>query len=139
MKNQLGKLFFYFYPISWKSLALSNIKVFYYRIQMLEAELASRKEVDYEETAHLEKAVEKVEDNLKRSTVNTNLNDLQFRLYSIISRRWMKCYWFIFYVSQRRALSAENTVTSLKKEIKALTVSINFKCTRYTKMISIKL
>lgn len=54
---------------------------------MLEAELASRKEVDYEETAHLEKAVEQVEDNLKRSTVNTNLNDLQFRLYLIIFER----------------------------------------------------
>ncbi|KAL2716321.1 uncharacterized protein V1478_013997 [Vespula squamosa] len=63
------------------------------RIQMLEAELASRKEVDYEETAHLEKAVEQVEDNLKRST--------------------------------RRALSAENTVTSLKKEIKALTTELS--------------
>lgn len=68
-------------------MTLSNIKVFYYRIQMLEAELASRKEVDYEETAHLEKAVEQVEDNLKRSTVNTNLNDLQFRLYLIIFER----------------------------------------------------
>ncbi|XP_035733804.1 uncharacterized protein LOC118446812 [Vespa mandarinia] len=63
------------------------------RIQMLEAELASRKEVDYEETAHLEKAVEQVEDNLKRST--------------------------------KRALSAENTVTSLKKEIKALTTELS--------------
>ncbi|CAD6202042.1 GSCOCG00002915001-RA-CDS [Cotesia congregata] len=38
------------------------------RIQMLEAELASRRAVDYEETAHLEKAMEQVEDNLKRST-----------------------------------------------------------------------
>ncbi|XP_043492839.1 uncharacterized protein LOC122518161 [Polistes fuscatus] len=63
------------------------------RIQMLEAELAFRKEVDYEETAHLEKAVEQVEDNLKRST--------------------------------RRALSAENTVTSLKKEIRTLTSELS--------------
>ncbi|XP_008558181.1 uncharacterized ENTR1 family protein isoform X2 [Microplitis demolitor] len=38
------------------------------RIQLLEAELASRRAVDYEETAHLEKAMEQVEDNLKRST-----------------------------------------------------------------------
>ncbi|XP_015186605.1 PREDICTED: uncharacterized protein LOC107071803 [Polistes dominula] len=63
------------------------------RIVMLEAELASRKEVDYEETAHLEKAVEQVEDNLKRST--------------------------------KRALSAENTVTSLKKEIRTLTSELS--------------
>ncbi|KAI4480899.1 hypothetical protein M0804_009996 [Polistes exclamans] len=62
-------------------------------IQMLEAELTFRKEVDFEETAHLEKAVEQVEDNLKRST--------------------------------RRALSAENTVTSLKKEIKTLTSELS--------------
>ncbi|KAI4503750.1 hypothetical protein M0802_001153 [Mischocyttarus mexicanus] len=66
--------------------------VLYYRIQMLEAELAFRKEVDYKETAHLEKAVEQVEDNLKRST--------------------------------RRALSAENTVISLKDEIKTLTTEL---------------
>lgn len=39
-------------------------------MQELEAELASRKEVEYEETAHLEKAMEQVEDNLKRSRVN---------------------------------------------------------------------
>ncbi|KAK2588241.1 hypothetical protein KPH14_004271 [Odynerus spinipes] len=63
------------------------------RIQLLETELTSRREVDHEETVHLEKAVEQVEDNLKRST--------------------------------RRALSAENTVTSLKKEIKTLTTEIS--------------
>lgn len=63
------------------------------RIQLLETELASKREVDHEETVHLEKAVEQVEDNLKRST--------------------------------KRALNAENTVTSLKKEIKTLKASIS--------------
>ncbi|XP_076763413.1 lethal (3) 04053 [Xylocopa sonorina] len=62
------------------------------RIQLLESELASRKEVEHEETVHLEKAMEQVEDNLKRST--------------------------------RRAVSAESTVSSLKKEIKSLTTEI---------------
>ncbi|KAK0087484.1 hypothetical protein PV325_000925 [Microctonus aethiopoides] len=38
------------------------------RIQLLEEELLSRRVVDHEETAHLEKAMEQVEDNLKRST-----------------------------------------------------------------------
>ncbi|XP_071859868.1 lethal (3) 04053 [Bombus fervidus] len=38
------------------------------KIQLLESELVSRKEVDHEETIHLEKAMEQVEDNLKRST-----------------------------------------------------------------------
>ncbi|XP_015119876.1 uncharacterized protein LOC107043083 [Diachasma alloeum] len=38
------------------------------RIQALEAELSSRRAVDHEETVHLEKAMEQVEDNLKRST-----------------------------------------------------------------------
>uniref|UniRef100_A0A0C9QZ13 Endosome-associated-trafficking regulator 1 n=1 Tax=Fopius arisanus TaxID=64838 RepID=A0A0C9QZ13_9HYME len=38
------------------------------RIQVLEAELSSRRAVDHEETVHLEKAMEQVEDNLKRST-----------------------------------------------------------------------
>lgn len=37
------------------------------KIQLLESELASKKEVDHEETIHLEKAMEQVEDNLKRS------------------------------------------------------------------------
>ena len=45
----------------------------YYRIQLLESELASRKEVDHEETIHLEKAMEQVEDNLKRSAVSTRM------------------------------------------------------------------
>ncbi|KAG7197385.1 hypothetical protein KM043_018491 [Ampulex compressa] len=63
------------------------------RIRLLESELASRKEVEHEETAHLEKAMEQVEDNLKRST--------------------------------KRAVSAESTVTSLKKEIKTLTTEIS--------------
>ncbi|KAL6434677.1 hypothetical protein ACFW04_006187 [Cataglyphis niger] len=38
------------------------------RIRLLEAELMSKREVEHEETAHLEKAMEQVEDNLKRST-----------------------------------------------------------------------
>ncbi|XP_072742684.1 uncharacterized protein L(3)04053 isoform X1 [Anoplolepis gracilipes] len=38
------------------------------RIRLLEAELLSKREVEHEETAHLEKAMEQVEDNLKRST-----------------------------------------------------------------------
>lgn len=45
----------------------------YYRIQLLELELASKKEVDHEETIHLEKAMEQVEDNLKRSTVSIRI------------------------------------------------------------------
>ncbi|KYM93237.1 Serologically defined colon cancer antigen 3 like protein [Atta colombica] len=63
------------------------------RIRSLEAELLSKKEVEHEETVHLEKAMEQVEDNLKRST--------------------------------KRAVNAESTVTSLKKEIKVLTVKIS--------------
>ncbi|XP_032665155.1 uncharacterized protein LOC116841396 isoform X2 [Odontomachus brunneus] len=59
------------------------------RIRSLEVELLSRQEVEHEETAHLEKAMEQVEDNLKQST--------------------------------KRAVNAESTVASLKKEIKALT------------------
>lgn len=38
------------------------------RIRSLEAELLSKKEVEHEEAVHLEKAMEQVEDNLKRST-----------------------------------------------------------------------
>ncbi|XP_014474520.1 PREDICTED: uncharacterized protein LOC106744349 [Dinoponera quadriceps] len=64
------------------------------RIRSLEVELLSRKEIEHEETAHLEKAMEQVEDNLKQST--------------------------------KRAVNAESTVTSLKKEIKALTTEISF-------------
>lgn len=41
------------------------------RIRSLETELLSKKEVEHEETVHLEKAMEQVEDNLKRSTVST--------------------------------------------------------------------
>lgn len=63
------------------------------RIQLLESELASRRAVEHEETVHLEKAMEQVEDNLKRST--------------------------------RRAVSAESTVSSLKKEIKSLTTELS--------------
>ncbi|XP_018317943.1 uncharacterized protein l(3)04053 [Mycetomoellerius zeteki] len=63
------------------------------RIRSLEAELLSKKEVEHEETVHLEKAMEQVEDNLKRST--------------------------------KRAVNAESTVTSLKKEIKVLTTEIS--------------
>ncbi|XP_011643423.1 uncharacterized protein LOC105431130 [Pogonomyrmex barbatus] len=63
------------------------------RIRSLEAELLSKREVEHEETVHLEKAMEQVEDNLKRST--------------------------------KRAVNAESTVTSLKKEIKALTTEIS--------------
>jgi len=37
---------------------------------LLETELLSKKEMENEETAHLEKAMEQVEDNLKRSTVS---------------------------------------------------------------------
>ncbi|XP_078052730.1 lethal (3) 04053 [Augochlora pura] len=58
------------------------------RIQILKAELTSRRDVEQEEAAHLEKAMEQVEDNLKRST--------------------------------RRAVNAESTITSLKREIKVL-------------------
>jgi len=42
----------------------------------LEAELLSKKEVEHEETVHLEKAMEQVEDNLKRSTVSNKDKDL---------------------------------------------------------------
>ncbi|KMQ92604.1 serologically defined colon cancer antigen 3-like protein [Lasius niger] len=38
------------------------------RIRSLEAELLSKREVEHEETAHLEKAMEQVENSLKRST-----------------------------------------------------------------------
>ncbi|XP_077257976.1 lethal (3) 04053 isoform X2 [Temnothorax americanus] len=63
------------------------------RIRSLEAESLSKKEVEREEAVHLEKAMEQVEDNLKRST--------------------------------KRAVNAESTVTSLKKEIKVLTTEIS--------------
>ncbi|CAK9833978.1 Endosome-associated-trafficking regulator 1 [Anthophora retusa] len=63
------------------------------RIQLLETELASRREVEHEETINLEKAMEQVEDNLKRST--------------------------------RRAVNAESTVSSLKKEIRSLTMELS--------------
>ncbi|XP_029037716.1 uncharacterized protein LOC114873491 isoform X2 [Osmia bicornis bicornis] len=63
------------------------------RIQLLESELTSRRAVEHEETVHLEKAMEQVEDNLKRST--------------------------------RRAVNAESTVSSLKKEIKSLTTELS--------------
>ncbi|EFN86534.1 uncharacterized protein LOC105181358 isoform X2 [Harpegnathos saltator] len=63
------------------------------RIRSLEVELLSREQIEHEEAAHLEKAMEQVEDNLKQST--------------------------------KRAVSAETTVTSLKKEIKALTTEIS--------------
>lgn len=43
------------------------------RIRSLEAELLSKKEVEHEEAVHLEKAMEQVEDNLKRSTVSRRL------------------------------------------------------------------
>lgn len=46
------------------------------RIRSLEAELLSKREVEHEETAHLEKAMEQVEDNLKRSTVSTETKSL---------------------------------------------------------------
>lgn len=62
------------------------------RIVGLKVQLAGKREKEYEETVNLEKAMEQVEDNLKRST--------------------------------RRAVSAESTVTSLKKEIKTLTTEI---------------
>lgn len=39
------------------------------RIESLKVELASRRAVDHEETADLEKAMEQVEVNLKQSTV----------------------------------------------------------------------
>ncbi|XP_043288001.1 uncharacterized protein l(3)04053 [Venturia canescens] len=41
-------------------------------IESLKAELSSRKEADQDETAHLEKAMEQVEVNLKRSTKRAN-------------------------------------------------------------------
>lgn len=45
-----------------------------YRIRALEAELLIKRENEFEEMAHLEKAMEQVEDNLKRSTVSTETN-----------------------------------------------------------------
>ncbi|KAL0134751.1 hypothetical protein PUN28_001489 [Cardiocondyla obscurior] len=63
------------------------------RLRSLEAELSSKKKVEHEEAVHLEKAIEQVEDNLKRST--------------------------------KRAVDAESTVISLKKEIKTLTAEIS--------------
>ncbi|XP_076238098.1 lethal (3) 04053 isoform X3 [Calliopsis andreniformis] len=63
------------------------------RILSLESELASRRELENEETSHLERCMVQVEDNLKHST--------------------------------RRAASAESTVISLRKEIKALTAEIS--------------
>ncbi|EGI67725.1 Serologically defined colon cancer antigen 3-like protein [Acromyrmex echinatior] len=47
------------------------------RIRSLEAELLSKKEVEHEETVHLEKAMEQVEDNLKRSTTEISLLRLE--------------------------------------------------------------
>ena len=44
--------------------------IFNYRIQALESELSSRRQLDHSENADLEKAMEQVEDNLKRSTVS---------------------------------------------------------------------
>lgn len=41
-----------------------------YRIELLKSELSSKREVEHEEAIHLEKAMEQVEDNLKRSTVS---------------------------------------------------------------------
>lgn len=52
---------------------ISYLCAVYYRIQLLESKLPSRRKVEHEETAHLEKAMEQVEDNLKRSTVRTKL------------------------------------------------------------------
>lgn len=48
-----------------------------YRIRSLEVELLSRKEIEHEETAHLEKAMEQVEDNLKQSTVSIDVSILR--------------------------------------------------------------
>ncbi|XP_032455055.1 uncharacterized protein LOC100121057 isoform X1 [Nasonia vitripennis] len=62
------------------------------RIETLEAELLSRGQSDHTESANLEKAMEQVEDNLKRST--------------------------------KRAINAESTVASLKKEIDSLSIEI---------------
>jgi len=44
------------------------------RIRSLEAELLSKKEVEHEKAVHLEKTMEQVEDNLKRSTVSKDKN-----------------------------------------------------------------
>lgn len=49
------------------------IVVYSLRIQSLESELISRRSVDYEEMTNLEKTIEQVEDNLKRSTVSISL------------------------------------------------------------------
>ena len=48
---------------------LTDHVIVYCRIKTLEIELASRRALDHEETAHLEKAMEQVESNLERSTV----------------------------------------------------------------------
>ncbi|XP_058801765.1 uncharacterized protein LOC131670295 [Phymastichus coffea] len=62
------------------------------RIETLEAELLSRRQVNHTESINLEKAMEQIEDNLKRST--------------------------------KRAISAETTVATLKKEIDSLSMEI---------------
>jgi len=69
----------------------------------LEAELLSKKEVEHEETVHLEKAMEQVEDNLKRSTVSTKTRicisscKLQFLHIDYIMCHWetmTACYLY---------------------------------------------
>jgi hypothetical protein len=44
------------------------------RVQYLEQELLSIRSKEHEETATLEKAIEQVEDNLKRTTVSRSLS-----------------------------------------------------------------
>lgn len=74
MKNHRGKFFKSFNNRIYFLICMLLLCIHvYYRIQLLELELASKKEVDHEETIHLEKAMEQVEDNLKRSTVSIRL------------------------------------------------------------------
>lgn len=56
-------------------------------------ELLSRKKIEHEETAHLEKAMEQVEDNLKQSTVSIEISVFQFY---VKNDYYMRCILFFF-------------------------------------------
>ncbi|XP_017882764.1 uncharacterized protein LOC108626544 [Ceratina calcarata] len=80
------------------------------RIRSLEAELASRKEMEHEETVHLEKAMEQVEDNLKHnarrvvnaeSTILSLKKEIKSLTVEISLLRWEN--------DQLRATAATNT------------------------------
>lgn len=86
----------------------------YFRIETLESELVSRRQSDHTENVNLEKAMEQVEDNLKRSTVSS-----AYQIFQLVK---CKTHFKIFF--QKRAINAESTVASLKKEIDSLSVCI---------------